>query len=437
MADINDWLRSINPFSRNSTRQEEVKKDLRNVIAPVALQRLRQDVQTWREAIIEAENAWYPHRVKSQRLFNDTINNGHVYACMERRKDLTLLRKGEFVNKQGKIDDYTMNLFTENINGKSQNKEWFNKFLNFSLDTPFFGYSLITLGDIVNDEFPNLDIIKRWNTSPDRHNVTNFVYAISGTPFLEEPYKDWHIWIDTYNEIGSSITGFGLLYKVALYEIFLRNLLGFNGDFVELFAQPYRVGKTSKTDNNERNEFYKMLQNMGSAGFALLDPEDDIKFIETSLGGTGYQGYDNFEKRLEQKISKIILGHADAMDSTPGKLGSGQGKSPVDEALKDKQTKDGSFISNVVNGKLLPNMRALGFSISEDTRFVLKNDAEINESNSIIIQQAVLMKQAGLQMEAKYFTKTTGIPTEEPIFTGGPLAPNVKNKLNKIYDKSH
>jgi phage gp29-like protein len=437
------WLTAINPFGRTKTDPQAIQRDLRNYIAPVQLQRLRQDIQSWRDVLTEAENVWFPHRVKAQRLYIDTINNGHVFACMERRKDLTLLRKWEFVDAKGKTDQKTTDLFLETVKGQSQNKEWFNRFLNFSLDSIFFGYTLVALGDIVNDEFPGLDIIKRWNISPDRLNVTNFTYSISGALFLEEPYKNWHVYIKTYNDIGTSKSGYGLLYKIALYEIFLRNILGFNGDFVELYSQPYRVGKTTKTNDTERAQLEAALQQMGSSGYALLDPEDEITFLETALGGTGYQGYTDFEKRIEAKISKIILGHADALDSIPGKLGNSKEKSPAEVSMKDKQTRDGSFISNVINNGLLVNMRALGFAIPEETKAVLKNDAEIIEMNNTIIAQAVEIKKAGLQVDEAYFTKQTGIPVAappEPVKAPLPIQPlpeKIKDKLQKIYNHAN
>jgi len=434
MANIQDIFLSLNPFSRD--KSIDPTKNLAGFIAPVQLQRIRQDVFSWREVLQEAENVWYPHRVKAQKLYIDTINNGHVFACMERRKDLTLLRKWEFVNKKGEVDEKATELFQDVVAGKNQNKDWFNKFLNYSLDSIFFGYSLISLGDIVDDEFPDLDIIKRWNISPDRLNVTNFTYSISGAPFLEEPYADWHVYIKTYNDIGTSKSGYGLLYKVGLYEIFLRNLLGFNGDFIELFAQPYRVAKTSKTNETERAELANAIQQMGSAGWALIDPEDEITFLETALGGTGYKGYANLEERLEKKISKIILGHADAIDSIPGKLGNANRESPADQAMEDKQTKDGAFISNVINKDLIPKMRKLGFNIPDDVKAVLKNDSEIMEMNDKIINQAVLMQQAGLTMEANYFTDQTGIPVAipKPMAAAKGLSPEIKNKLDKIYN---
>ena len=283
------FLKSINPFGNDNNSSALVKKDLRGYIAPVQLQRLRADVLSWRDIMAESENVWFPHRVKAQRLFIDTINNAQVFACIERRKELTLLRKWEFMDKHGKINEYTTDLLTDTINGRNQNKEWFNKFISYSLDAMYYGYTLITLGDIVNDSFPNIDIIKRWNVSPDRLNVTSYIYSLSGANFMEEPYKNWHVYIDTPNDIGSSKSGFGLLYKVGMYEIFLRNILGFNGDFVELYSQPYRVGKTTKTTEGERAELATALQQMGSAGWALIDPEDEITFLETALGGTGYQ----------------------------------------------------------------------------------------------------------------------------------------------------
>jgi phage gp29-like protein len=389
------------------------KKNLANYISPVQLQRLRQDVKSWRDVLAETENVWFPHRVKIQQLFVDTINNGHVAACMERRKDLTMLRKWEFVDKNGKVDQTTTDYFLDCVAGRSQNKDWFNKFLNYALDSIFYGYSLIALNDITNDEFNDLDLIKRWNVSPDRLNVTDFIYSISGAEFEQEPYANWHVYVPTYNEIGTSPAGYGLLYKVALYEIFLRNIMGYNADFVELYAQPFRVGKTTKSKESERSEFANAIQQMGSNGWALIDPEDEISFLEVSTAGTGFLGYDNLEQRCEKKISKLILGHADALDSTPGKLGSSSGESPAQSAMNDKATKDGSFVSNVMNKLLIPKMRNLGFAIPEGIVAVLKNDFEIEDIKNTIIAQAVEMKSAGLQMDATYFTKQTGIPVSK------------------------
>lgn len=390
----------------------DLRRNLTNYIAPVQLQRLRHDVAMWREAVTEAENAWYPHRVKMQRLFIDTILNGHVFSLMDRRKDLTLLRDWRFVDDKDNESEILKDMF---------DAEWFELLMGYSLDALFFGYSLISLGDIEGDTFTNTSLIRRWNVSPDRLNVAEFIYSLSGAKFAEDPYKDWHLWVSTPSENGVGSCGYGLFYKIALYEIFLRNTLGYNGDFVELFAMPYRVGKTTKTEEAERAELEAAIQNMGSAGWAIVDPQDEIDFLENGMAGTGYTAYESLEDRCQKTVSKIVLGHSDAMDSTPGKLGAGQGEdSPVAAALRDKQTKDGKFLERVINGQLLPKMRNLGFKIPENIRFEFKNDQEKeafrereDASNKVTAEIAQVMKNAGLKMDAKYFEDRTGIKTTE------------------------
>lgn len=426
--------------------RENDKKDLSRSISPVQLARLRQDVGMWRSAIQEAEQAYYPQRVKMQRIYIDTILNGHVKACIKKRRRQTTLREYMLCEETGK------DTFVENEDAtKLLDRTWFGKLLKYIIDAEGFGYTLIALGNLVNGQFPDLKVVKRWNVSPERKNVSAYVYSLSGVPFLEEPYVDWHIWVSTDNENGTSDCGYGYLYEVALYEIMLRNLLGFNGDFVELYSQPYRVGKTNKTEGPERDLMEATLRDMGSSGYAVIDPQDEIAFLESKLGGTGYQGYDNFEMRCEKKISKLILGHSDALDSVPGKLGSEQGgeESPVNNALSEIQSEDGKFVEAIINEQVLPKLRNLGFAISDNLIFKFKNDDEVEEfrrredaSNLETANISVLMKTGGFQMDAKYFTDRTGIPCEavpdptKPQPTDPAKAEqvkNIQNKLNKLY----
>lgn len=419
-------------------------RNLSTVISPVQLQRLRHDVQMWRQAIDEAEQAWYPHRVRMQRLYIDTILNGHVFSLMERRKDLSLLRDFKICDGRGEENEEWSEYFRD--------QEWFSLFLAYGLDALFFGYSLISLGDVKNDAFPDLSLVRRWNVSPDRLNVARYVYSLSGVQFLEEPWSDWHIWISTQSENGATNCGYGLFYKIGLYEILLRNTLGFNADFIELYGMPYRVGKTTKTTEDERAEMEQALQSMGSAGYAILDPQDEITFLETRLSGTGWESYSNLEGRCIKVVSKLILGHEDAASSTPGKLGAGGDKedNPITMAMLGKQTKDGRFLENVVNKSLLPRMRNLGFNIPQELKFKFKNDEEKeafrqreDKSNQATAGVFKTIKDAGGKPDWKYFTDRTGIPVEEmpepvPVIgqTGkeeGKFNDRIQNKLNRLY----
>lgn len=426
-----------NPIANQTGWKDEknVDKNLRNYISPVQLQRLRHDVQMWRDAIIEAEQAYYPHRVRMQRMFIDTILSGHTFACIKRRKQLTLLREWSFKNEKEEENEKMKKLL---------NQKWFTTFLEYALEARFYGYTLVTLGDLVADNFPQIALIKRFNISPDRLNVTSYVYSLSGAQFLEDPYKDWHVWVPTVSDTGVSNVGYGSLYNVALYEIICRNLLGFNTDAAELYGMPARIGTTQKTEEHERKNFEAALAKMGSAGYILKDMLDEVELLETKGNGQGFKIYADLEKRCEAKISKMLLGHADALDSTPGKLGTGNGEdSPAGQALRDTQTEDGAFLEDVVNATLLPKLKKLGMSVDLTYKFCFSNNQEKVEArvkedtnNKATADIAYVMTQAGLKMDAKYFTERTGIPATEETAPVETFSNRVKNKLQLLYNRA-
>jgi len=124
------------------------------------------------------------------------------------------------------------------------------------------------------------------------------------------------------------------------------------------------------------------------------------------------------------------------LDSVSGKIGASQGsESPTAQALEDKQTKDGVFVTDVINCELLPRLQNLGFPIPKDVKFEFKNDSEQIETNNNIVELAVKIKQAGLQMEKEYFEEQTGIKLFDlPAVASSPIpSQSVKNRLESLY----
>lgn len=411
------WNSSVTNFyseQANISPENVEPKKLKNYPVRVPIERVSQDVRKWRDAIREAEQSYYPHRVKMQQIFNDTILNGHVFACMERRKKMTL-HKGIIM-----VDE------NENVND-----EWtawlqnptYELLSNYVLDTIFFGYTFLWYEGVNDVNIENLTLGKRWFVSPDREQYLAFMYAVSGIPIgkdAPEEIKDWIFYLTTPSENGQSNCGYGLLYKVALYEIFLRNNLGYNGDYIELFAAPFRVGKTRKTSDLDRGDFEAAIRDMGSSGYAIIDPDEEIEFIQGKGSGTGNDVYDNFEQRMEKKISKVILGHADAMDSKAGKLGAKD--EDVQKALNAIAGDDSKFLTNTWNSVILPKMRANGISVPENLKFALRNDTAKAEAqmaeNADRKQVADFIKtltDAGFSPDEKWVSDRIGIPVSKSM----------------------
>jgi hypothetical protein len=369
-------------------------------------------------------------------MYHNTAENAHIKASVERRKDLTLLRKWEFRNPDKSVNQQVTDMFCDHVGGMTMNKEWFNNFINYSLDSLFYGYSLMSIGEIINNELQDVEIVKRWHVSPDRYEITSFAYMPHGESFIEGEYANSYIYVPTPNELGTSPCGYGLYWVLSIYEIFARNLLGFNGDYIEVNIAPFRQMKTTKTSEDERAMAESILRDMGTSGYAVTDLMDEIIFHNSGGSGTGYNAYDNFEKRLEAAISKLVLGHENAISAKPSALGNGGELSPEQIALNDKQAKDGTFLLSVVNKLLIPKLIDIGFVIPEGVTAIMLNDNEEMDNANNLVDLAVKMKSAGLQIDGKYFTSKTNIPLTEivaPQPIKQDITKQIQNKLNKFY----
>ncbi|MCC5340651.1 hypothetical protein LMP62_14380, partial [Staphylococcus aureus] len=79
---------------------------------------------------------------------------------------------------------------------------------------------------------------------------------------------------------------------------------------------------------------------------------------------------------------------------------------------------DGAFVEDVVNNTVIPKLIKLGFKIDPTYKFCFTNNEEKEweekeriTTNKAIADIALTMKNAGLEMDAKYFEEQTGIPS--------------------------
>lgn len=405
------------------------EKNLGNTLVPIQMPRIRQDVQNWRASIEEAEMAIYPFRVLMQQMYIDTANDGHVKSAVEARKALTLLRKYIVRNENGETDEK----WTTYIQ-----KQWFKDYISYTLDAIFYGYTLISLGDCIDNEFPEITIVRRWNISPDRTEVASITYVPNGIRFLEGEERKWHVWVKTASDVGVSNCGYGLYYILSYSAIIIRNNTSANITYNELFGSPTKVLKTAASNEEERQAAEWALQRLGNAGGVVLKPEDELEFIEAK-SGAGYKSYADLELRHKNLISQLILGHQDAISSIPGKLGNntatkpGEIGSPVQEALSAIQQKDGDFVMHYINNELLPRMREIGINIPIDYYVEALNDDEEEEiqkkQNDLALDVATIAMNAlkgGIQIDPKFFEQVTGFKTVDKA-----VAPTVQPAPNQ------
>ena len=421
-------------------------RNLTNRTIPLSFVRAKIDLQSWSSAIMEAEQASFPYRVAMQNMYEKTKLNAHVAACIQRRKELTLLRDFQIENANGEYDKYWTEYFKQ---------AWYKQvMLELILDAQYFGYSLISIGGFKNGVPDEIINIKRWNISPDRKHVSILPRSPSGWSFDTGESAKWHIWVPTLQTNGINNCGYGYLYPVAALEILQRNNVQYNTDFIEMFAQPLRVLKTNDLEGEEFEAKKAYLEGMGHSAAMIMGLTDELELLNDGSRGNGYKAYNDFDHRAKGDISKLIGGHADFIDSTTKNPGMGSqnsgagdvtddatGNTQVQKAIAAKRMIDGDFATTVTNYNVIPKLRKLGVLIPEGHKIHFLNDSEERsiasqeaDKNQKIATLALSFAQAGLQMDAAYATKATnGIP-----FTRVEISPDknvVKDKKQQAAGK--
>lgn len=396
----------VQPIAGYSTfafgNQKPTATDLRGYITKIQFQRMAADVMDWREAMFEMEDPWFPHRVKANRIYIDTIENIYVKSLLDKWRELTLQRDYLVYQNKGRKREVSWDL-TQQL----REQGWFQDYLENVLDTILWGYSLVCLGNIdeKNGLFPNLTNMRRENIRPDGYDssgalLTSIVYNINGIK-IQNNADDKLItlanhYFGTKSPRGVSICGYGLLYNIALYEIHLRHVIEWQMDYIELYGQPIRKGSTRK-QGNQRRKFEDFLANAGSNKYILLDKAtgDEIEYVNQQSAGTAWKVYSQAKKEFQGGLSQLILGHEDAMSTQPGKLGGMQAAnkdgfniSIIEQAMMQKQTACGNFLCRQINEISAPKFRELGRFVGSKTLsgllpegyyFGLDNDKEEQE----------------------------------------------------------
>ena len=373
--------RSFNPFGYSSGGASYDPKHISRSIAPIQFMRLKTDIGDWRDAMTEMEYAYYPQRVKSNRIYIDVQEQIFIKSLVQRMQELVLERSPEIYKIQREGTGGTAKkVISRDLTQAINENYWFSEYRKFVIDAILWGYRNIELGDIdtrdPNNIFPNISFTRNENIRIDNWKgalLTSVIYYIDGI-MLQNPDIDevslWNHFIPTKSNRGVSDVGYGLYYNIAEYAIHLRHIIGWNMDYTENYGNPTRVGYTNK-QGNQRKKFESFLANATSNQYILLDlgTQDKIEYQMASGGGQGtsWKSYENIERRLEYKLSQMVLGHGDAIISMPGKLGGNQtsnkdgfNESLIEQAINSKQTLYSNFEIRSINCISAQKFRDLG-----------------------------------------------------------------------------
>jgi len=369
-----------------------------------AKHRARKDISQWRMALTQAENPENPKRFYLLNIYDEITLDAHLSGQMQKRRQALVSRQYNLVDSKGKISDKTQLL----------QKPWFSYLLGQLVDTIFFGHSLIQIEQIENGEITDIRLIDRRHIVPERKLFLKSPLDDKGIDYTQPKYEKWLIEINY-----QSPEYLGLLNKAVPHVLYKRFAQAAWSEFTEIFGMPLRFAKTNTKDAESLNRMEQMLYQMGTAGYGVIDKDEELIFIESAKSnGEIYQGLINL---CNNEVSKLINGAVIGEASKDGSRAKEQVGLQIGQEIASA---DLEFAENYINHYLLPKLIKLGYPLA-GLQFVFEKERDINKLWNIT--QGILNYY---EVDPQFIKETFGIPV-----TGiKQQSPTLKAKPDDFFD---
>jgi len=405
----------------NATKTQPKSGNVKERVVTRQQYRQKESVKGWRNATIISESTINPNRVDLIRIYRDLLLDPHLNSIVDTM--LLQVTKSEYYinNASGEKD--------EADSGKAQ-KEYFSKIIGWLLEVKLYGYSAIELGSLINDDFPNICLIPREYIVPEFRGVSKELRVTTDLIKFDDPrYKDNVVFIGEPYDLG-------LLHKAAPIVIYKKETTINWQTFTEVFGHPLRVGKTEIRDPEKRQNMDKMLAEMGSSAYAVLDPDDVVEFVESSKTDA-YETYLEFIKMSNSELSKLILGQTMTTED-----GSSKSQAEVHENILNDRVSDWKkYVTNAINREVMPKLIKKGV-FKSGAVFSFDNEEKISNATKMELLPKMLpfykispdeIKEiTGIDVDEKPQTEPSGIDKTQNITS---VISDVQNAYKGYFDQ--
>lgn len=386
-------IKQTSPDRALLSKMEGARK--KSIVIDLALQAralTKKDIDSWRQAWQMSINPENPNRQRLYSIYYDVLTDLHLSGCIGQRKEMVCKKAFRLVSQRDKKENPVL---TEHFEA-----EWFKDFMDYSLDSRYWGHSLIQFRDAltVNGKriFQGVELVPREHVVPEYGVITREPGQEwrNGTSYRDGKIAQWCI------EAGRPYD-LGLLLKCTPQAISKKNMLAFWDMFGEIFGMPVRIGKTNTRDAKERSRIEQMLDEMGAAAWGLFPEGTEIEIKETSRGDA-FNVYDQRIERANSEMSKGILNQTMTIDS-----GSSLSQSEVHlEIFQNVIESDADMVRDLVNNRLIPFMAMHGFPV-EGYRFDWDDSIEYTPEQQLQMEQMILTDH---DVDPQYFIDKYNIP---------------------------
>ncbi|MEA2041145.1 MAG: DUF935 family protein [Bacteroidota bacterium] len=318
------------------------------------------DLAKLKEAVSMAKNPDSPNRYLLYTLYDEILQDSHLAAQIRTAK-LTVTKSEFELQKKGKPDETASELLKV---------PWFDDFISYTLDSEFFGHSLIEFGLLNEDkQFEQVNLIPRRNVKQEKGLVVPDPTEDDGIIYRDN-LTEWFL-IETGGRYD-----LGLLEQ-ATREVLIKNYARSDwSQASEKYGMPLLKIKTSTQDPKEVDRVEAMAQDFAQNGYVIINNEDDVEI--TQIKETDfYKIYLENISHSNENISKLINGQTGTSDEK-----SYVGSANVHERiLNDYTFSRMRKLQYIINHQLLPFLIHYGYPLKDYT-FVFPELTKVETGNN-------------------------------------------------------
>lgn len=357
-------------------------------IAPKTISQTRQDIKNYTDAKNMFLNADNPKRFPYYNLLDNIMVDLHLQSQINNRLLKSLSQPFLIKDIKGNLDQELTDLL--------QNKKFIYQVNKAILQTIYYGHSLGEF-DYVNNELV-FNLLPRQNVEPVKGYLFKDYADDKKIEYrLQKEYGSWLI------EFGEP-KAFGLLDGCVPHVLFKRFAQSCYSELCEIYGIPPRVLKTNTQDRTMVSRGEKMLKDMGSAAWFIIDENESFEFAQgVSTNGDVYK---NLIGLCNNEISMGISGTVVGQDTKNGSNGKEKTSLTI---LQDLIDSDLSLIEQAWNSTVIPALKVLGV-ITKDAIYTYPPAEDLDKLWKMTTEAANFKN---LEVDANWVKDTFGIEVKE------------------------
>jgi phage gp29-like protein len=377
------------------------KKTNQNIIVQnisfKAVNRTNIDIAKWRQALKNAE-ADSKTRYGLYDIYEEILLDGHLSSLIEKRINAITNLELKFFDKSGKENEDVNSLI---------NTIWFEKLLKEIILAKFYGFSLIQILGLRNDEKPKVESVDRRYIKPEFGIVTK-----TGSEVIGVNYNDYP------DVLFIEDSKYGILLKACVYVILNRNNISDWADFNEVFGKPYAQGTYQNDDSADI--LSKAFEAAKFESYLVAPNDAEIKLHTVNFSGSFPFQY--FNDKMSEALSILILGQNLTTKVDGGSFAAAQTHGDVEQNINYA---DQTFVIKTLNEKFIPILQYYGYNIDGNFSFIYSDELPLEKRIEVDIKLANI-----IPIDNDYFYDTYNVP--KPINEGKGQISNNNPQLKKL-----